>query len=106
MTRDEIADTAFDGDFGISVWVRRAQGAAFGDGDHVGEARGVAVDGGRGGEDDVGHGVARHAAQQAEGAVDVGVVVREGDEGGFADGLDGKRGRGLVEGFAVIVKGM
>jgi hypothetical protein len=61
--------------------------ALFGDGDHVGEAGGIAVDGCGGGEDDVGHVVLLHAAQQAEGAEDVDAVVLERDLAGLADGL-------------------
>ena len=56
---------------------------------HVGKARRVAVDGRRGGEDDVGDGVGLHGPQEAERAVDIGVVVGKRDESGFADSFEG-----------------
>lgn len=72
---DVVGDAGFDGGFGAAVGVGGADGAGFGDGDHVFEAGGVAVDGGGGGEDDVGDVVAGHGGEEADGAVDVGAVV-------------------------------
>jgi len=88
---DEVRDGILNGVLGVSVRVGWAQGALLGDGDHVREAGRIAVDGGRAGEDDVGDIVALHGAQQADGAVDVDMVVVEGSLGRLADGLwDGK----------------
>ena len=87
--RDVVADRGLGGDFRVAVRVGGAERALLGDGDHVGEARGVAVHGRRRGEDDVVDAVARHRAQQAERAVDVGVPVVERALAGLADGLAG-----------------
>lgn len=84
---DVVGDDHLDGGLCAAVGVRGADGAALRDGDHVREARGVAVDGGRGGEDDVGDGVPGHGAEEGHGAADVDAVVLEGDLGGLADGL-------------------
>lgn len=63
----------------VSVWVGGAEWASLGNGDHAFEAGGVAVDGGGGGEDDVGYVVAGHGAEEADCAVDVDAVVLERD---------------------------
>ena len=86
---DEVGDDVLDHGLGAAVGVGGADGAVLGDGDHVLPLRGVAIDGGRGGEDDVGHVVLRHAAEEDDGAVDVDAVVFEGLDGGLADGLKG-----------------
>ncbi len=70
-----------------AVGVGRANGAVLGDGNHVGEARGIAVDGGRGGKDNVADAVAGHAAQEGDAAADIDAVVLEGDLARFADSL-------------------
>lgn len=72
---DVVGDAGFDGGLCAAVGVCGADGADFGDGDHVFEAGGVAVDGGGGGEDDVGDVVAGHGGEEADGAVDVCAVV-------------------------------
>jgi hypothetical protein len=84
---DVVGDHGLDAELCVAVRVGGAQRALFGDGDHVGEASGIAVDGCGGGEDNVGHVVLLHAAQQAEGAEDVDAVVLERDLAGLADGL-------------------
>lgn len=84
---DVVGDHGLDAELGVSVRVGGTERAVFGDGDHVGEASGVAVDGRGGRENDVGDVVLGHAAQEAEGAVDVDIVVVEGDLARLADGL-------------------
>ena len=84
---DVIGDDVFDCRFGPAIGVGGANGAAFGNGYHVWEASGIAVDGGGGGEDDVGDIVFCHGGEEADGAVDVGAVVLEGDFSRFADCL-------------------
>ena len=82
-----IGDAVLGSDLCIAVRIRGAEGTLFGDGDHVGEAGGVAVDGRGGGEDDVVDAMAGHGAQEAEGAVDIGVPVVERPFARFADCL-------------------
>jgi hypothetical protein len=84
---DVVGDAHFDRKLRAAVRVGGAKGALFGDGHHVREAGRIAVDGRGAGEDDVGYVVGGHGAEEADGAVDVGVVVLEGDFGGLADGL-------------------
>ena len=72
---DVVCDASFNGRLGAAVGVRRANWADFGNGYHVFEAGGIAVDGGRGGKDDVGNIVACHGGQEADGAVNIGAVV-------------------------------
>ena len=82
-----IGDDVLDCRLGPAVGVCGPNGAAFGDGDHVWEASGIAVDGGGGGEDNVGDVVFCHGGEEADGAVDIGAVVLEGDFSRFADCL-------------------
>jgi hypothetical protein len=63
----------------------------FGDGDHVGEAGCVAVDGGGGGEDDVGDVVLDHGGEQGDGAADVDLIVGKRDLARLANGLVGSQ---------------
>ena len=84
---DGVGDDALDRRLRAAVHVGGADGAVFGDGDHVLEARGVAVDGGRGGEDDVVDIVLHHRGEEGDGASDVGAVVCEGDLARLANGL-------------------
>lgn len=84
---DDVRDGGLNREFGVPVGVGGTQGALLGDRNHVREASGIAVDGGRAGEDDIGHIVAEHGAQEADGAVDVDIVVIKGFLAGFADGL-------------------
>jgi len=87
LSVDHIGDGGLNGELGVSEGVGRAQRAMLGDGDHVGETGSITVDGGRAGEDNVGNVVADHGAQEAEGAVDVDMVVVQGLLARFADGL-------------------
>ncbi|KAJ6444934.1 LOW QUALITY PROTEIN: putative quinone oxidoreductase [Purpureocillium lavendulum] len=108
---DEVGDDVLDHRLCAAVRVGRADGAVLGDGDHVGEAGGIAVDGRRGGEDDVGDVVALHGAEEGDAAADVDAVVLERDLTRLADGLDsfkvddavdgGVLGKDLVEALLV-----
>jgi hypothetical protein len=89
LGRDVVGDHELGGEFGVSVWVCRAQRALFRDGDHAGDTGCVAVDGGRGGVDDVGDVVASGGAQEGESAIDIDAVVIQGDFPGFSHGLEG-----------------
>ena len=84
---DVVGDACFDGGFSAAVGVGGTYWTFFGDGDHVGEASRVAVDGGRGGENDVGDIVLGHGGEEADGAVNIGAVVLEWDLAGLADRL-------------------
>lgn len=88
LSVDDVGDGGLDGELGVAVGVGGTQRALLGDGDHVGEASGITVDGGGAGEDDVGDIVADHGAQEADGAVDVDVVVVQRLLTGLTDGLD------------------
>ena len=81
---DMVGNEVFDGGFGAAVGVCRADGAVFGDGDHVGEAGCVAVDGGGGGEDDIGDIILGHGGEEVDGTVDIGAPVFEGNFAGFS----------------------
>lgn len=78
LSVDEIGDGSLNGEFGVSVRVGGTEGAVFGDGDHVGEASSIAVDGGGAGEDNVIDIVFLHGAEEVDCAVDVDEVVIEG----------------------------
>lgn len=85
---DQVGDGGLDSELGVAVGVGGAQRAVLGDGDHVGEAGGITVDGGGAGEDNVGDIVLDHGAQEVDGAVDVDQVVVQGLLAGLANGLD------------------
>lgn len=85
---DVVGDDILDGGLGAAVGVGRADGAVLGDGNHVGDTRGIAIDGGGRGEDDVGDVVAGHGAEERDAATDVDAVVLERDLGRLADSLD------------------
>ena len=72
---DVVCDASFNGSLGAAVGVRRADWADLRNRYHVFEAGGVAIDGGRRGEDDFGHIVTCHGRQEADGAVDIGAVI-------------------------------
>lgn len=84
---DVVCDATFDGGLGAAVGIRRANWTNFGNGYHVFEAGGIAVDGSGGGEDYIGDIVACHGGQKADGAVNIGAVVFERDFAGFTNGL-------------------
>lgn len=85
---DHVGDGGLDGELGVAVGVGGAQRAVLRDGDHVGEAGGIAVDGGGAGEDNVGDIVLDHGPQEVNGAVDVDHVVVQGLLAGLANGLN------------------
>ena len=70
-----VCDASFDRRFGTAIGVRGADWADFRNWDHVFEAGGIAIDGGRRGKNNVGYIVACHGGQEADGAVDIGTVV-------------------------------
>ena len=88
---------------GVAVWVGCADGAVLWDWDHAFEAGGIAVDGGGGGEDDVGDVVAGHGAEEADGTADVDAVVLGWDLGGLSDGL--RNALSVIEEVGVFGKG-
>lgn len=87
LSVDHVGDGGLNGELGVAVGVGGAQRALLGDGDHVGEAGGIAVDSRGAGENNVGDVVADHRAQKVDGAVDVDHVVVQGLLAGLADGL-------------------
>lgn len=94
---DHVGNGVLNSELGVSVGVCRAERAHFGDGDHVREASGITVDGSGAGEDDVGDVVADHGAQEADGAVDVHMVVVERLLTGFADSLVDERCQRIIQ---------
>lgn len=84
---DVVGDDALDHGFRAAVGVCRANWAVLGDGDHAGNAGGVAVDGRRGREDDVGDIVLGHRPQQRDAAADIDAVVFQRDLSRLAHSL-------------------
>lgn len=84
---DVVGDKRFDRGFCVAVGICGADGAVFGDRDHVWDASGVTVDGGRGGEDDVGDVMLCHGGEEADRAIDVCAVVLQRDFSRLAYGL-------------------
>ena len=70
-----VGNAELDGRFGVAIGISGADGAFFGDGYHVGKAGCVAVDGGGGGENNIGDVVPGHGAKEADGSVDIDTVV-------------------------------
>ena len=70
-----IGDDSLIGSLGTTVRVGGANGAVFRNRNHVLEASGVTIDGGGGGEDDVGDIMTCRGAQEADSPVDVCAVV-------------------------------
>lgn len=89
LSVDHVGDGGLNGELGVTVGVGGAQRAVLGDGDHVGEAGGIAVDGGGAGEDNVGDIVLDHGAEEVDGAVDIDQVVVQGLLARFTNGLEG-----------------
>lgn len=84
-----LGDDGLDHDLCLAVGVGGADWAVLGDRNHVRNAGGIAVDGGRRGEDNVGDIVLLHGAQERDAAADIDAVVLERDQAGFADSLQG-----------------
>ena len=89
LSLDVISDAGFDSGFCAAVRVRGTNWTVFGDWNHVWEACGVAIDGCRRGEDNVGDIVRGHGGEEVDCAVNVCAVVFKRDFGGFADCLLG-----------------
>lgn len=84
---DVVGDDHLNDRLGATIGIRGANGTRLGDRNHVGEAGGVAIYRGRGGEDNVGDVVLRHGAKKGDGAADIDAIVLEGDLSGLANGL-------------------
>lgn len=84
---DVVLDDLLDHELGPAVGVCWASRAGLGDGNHVGETCGVAIDGSGGREDDVGDIVFSHGAQQGDAAADIDTVVLKRDLAGLAHSL-------------------
>lgn len=84
---DAVCNDQFDCAFGASVWVCRANWAVFRDGDHAWMFGRIAVDGRRGGEDDIRYIVFFHAAEESDGSANINAVVFERDLRRFSNGL-------------------
>ncbi len=78
---DKVGDDQLDRALGVSVWVCRPNRAVLGNGYHVGYPGRIAIDGGRGREDDIGDIVLLHASQESDGPANIHTVVLEGDLG-------------------------
>lgn len=87
LSVDHVGDGGLNGELGVAVGVGGSQRAVLGDGDHVGEAGGITVDGGGAGEDNVGDIVLDHGAEEVDGAVDIDQVVVQGLLARFTNGL-------------------
>ena len=72
-----ICNNHFNHALRTPVRVRRTDGTLFRDWNHVRESSRIAIHGGRRGEDDVGHIVSAHAAQERDRASNVDAVVLE-----------------------------
>ena len=84
----EVCDDQLDCALRASVGIRRADGTMFRDGNHVWYARGIAVDGCGGGEDDIVYIVLLHAAQEGDSAADINAVVFERDLARLSNSLE------------------
>lgn len=84
---DVVLDDLLNHELGPAVGVCWASRAGLGDGDHVGEAGGVAIDGSGRGEDDVGDIVLGHGAQQGDAAANIDTVVLQRDLARLANSL-------------------
>lgn len=84
---DVVLDDLLDHELGPAIGVCWASRAGLGDGNHVGEAGGVAVDGSGRGEDDVGDIVLGHRAQQGDASANIDTVVLQRDLAGLANSL-------------------
>ena len=84
---DHIANGILDAQLGVSVRVGRSRRARFGNGDHVGETSGIAVDGGRAGKDNIVHVMLHHGFEEVERSNHIDPVVFQWDFRGFSDRL-------------------
>jgi hypothetical protein len=84
---DVVGDHSLDSKLCVSVRIGGPKRAFLRNGNHVGEACSIAVNCCGRREDNVGHVMLLHAAQQAERAIDINAVVVERDLARLADGL-------------------
>lgn len=89
LSVDIIGDDILNHGLGSAVGVGGTNGTVLRDGNHVGEAGGIAVYGGGGGEDDVGDVVSLHGSEKGDAATDIDAVVLERNLTRLADGLRG-----------------
>jgi hypothetical protein len=81
------SDHLLDSNFGVAICVGWAKWADLRDGDHVGEAGSIAIDGSRRGEDNVSDIVLLHRSQQAQTAVHIDTVVLKRNFAGLTNSL-------------------
>lgn len=84
---NEISDHQLDRALCPSVWVGGADGAVLGDGNHIGNSSGIAVDGRRRREDNVVYVVLLHASEEGDRSAHVDTVVFQGNLARFAHSL-------------------
>lgn len=84
---DMIGDDRFNGGFGATIGICGTNRAMFWNGDHVGKASCIAIDGSGGGEDNVGNVVLGHGAEKTDSAVDIGAIIFERNLARLADCL-------------------
>jgi len=84
---DEICDEQLDGVFCVSIWVCWAKRAVLWNWNHIWEAGGITVNGGRGGEDNVGNVVLLHGTKKGDGTANIDAEVLLWDLGRLANSL-------------------
>lgn len=84
---DVVFDDLLNHELGPAVGVCWASRAGLGNGNHVGETGGVAIDGSGRGEDDVGDVVLGHGAEQGDATADIDTVVLQRDLARLAHSL-------------------
>lgn len=106
---DEVLDDVLNEALCAAVGVCGSDRAVLGDGNHVGESGGIAVDGGGRGEDNVGDIVLLHGAEERDGTGNIDAVVLEGNLSRLTHSLnesrllaqlslgDTDRGRGILQ---------
>lgn len=102
LRADVVCDHGFNRELCVAVGVRGAQRTLLRNGNHVGEAGGVAVHGRRGGEDDVGDVVSLHRSQQSKSAAHVHTVVFQWDLAALADGFEGREVDDIVDVWVLV----
>lgn len=83
-----VSDDALDRGLCSSIGICWADRAMFRDGNHIGESSCVAIDGSRGGEDDIKHIVFGHRTEKADCAVNIGTVIFERNFSRFSNSLE------------------
>ena len=108
---DAVGNDVLDHGLGSAVGVCRANRAVLGDGNHVGNASSIAVDGCRGREDNVADVVLLHRAHECDATANIDAVVLERDLARLADSFQRSEvndtvnvwvlGEDIVDGFLV-----